>query len=343
MNDLSQRLKDGVPPAPDPTDLSSIAVRAATAGRRRRTQRRLASVAAVAVVAAGGVLLPRVLGDGPPDVAQRSEPACVAEADAPLAEIGSQEATWVRFCEVETEGPRARHPRGVVTGSLAMAVVRGWRDWLPERQCSPETPPVPSRLFRVQVGLADGSVVEIDGDTACIDDHLLFLQLQTPVEGSGIRRDEVVEPLAVTCPDGLDPTAVSRDGADATLLAPTDEDPDMSAVPLLPGQVSAVDVCAYTGEGERRTLVDQWRSSPISDIRATATTGYTDGRVACGPQPDATSYVVVLQGFLGTVRSFTLDVAACGEMRAAIGTPAVDTYLGVASDELVRVVRDSRP
>ena len=344
MNDLSQRLKDGVPAPPGPGELGGIGARAAATGRRRRTQRRLASVAAaaVAVVAAGGLLLPRVLGDGPPDVAERSEPQCVASADAPVERIGSTTATWVRFCELDEPGQVARFPRGVVTGDRAAALVQGWADWVVDSRCRPETPAVPSRLFRIQVGLADGSVTEIEGDTGCVDGHLLLMQLETPLlMGEGIRRDEVVPPRTITCPDGLDPTAVGRDGARAGLLGATDE--TLGSVPLLPGQVSATDVCAYAGQGDDRVLVDQWRAESVVDIRSTATTGYTDGVVDCDPQPDATSYVVVMQDLTGTARAFTLDMAACGEMRAAIGTPAVDTYLGVASDELVRVVRDSRP
>ena len=74
-----------------------------------------------------------------------------------------------------------------------------------------------------------------------------------------------------------------------------------------------------------------------------ATTGYTDGVADCEPRPDATSYLVAMQDRTGTARSFTLDLTACGAMRAAIGTPAVDTYLGLASEELVRAVGQSEP
>ncbi len=301
MNNLTQRLKDGVPTPPDPTDLSGIATRAAAAGRRRRAQRRLASVAAVALLAVGGVLLPRVLDDEPPDVAERSEPQCVASADAPLEEIAIQEASWVRFCDLADPGAaqRARFPRGAVTGGLAAAVVQGWSDWALDSACGKETPPVPSRLFRIQVGLADGSVTEIEGDTGCTDGHLLF-----------------------------------RDDA---------EDPSLSSAPFLPGQVSASDVCAYKGSGDRRTLVDQWQVDPIVNIRSDAATGYEDGVADCDTRPDATSYLVVLQDFTGTARTFTLDMTACGEMYGATGVPPVETYLGLASDQLVRTVRGSKP
>lgn len=346
MNDLSQRLKDIVPTPPDPTDLSGIATRSAADGRRRRTQRRFAAVASVVVLAAGGVVLPRVLDDGPPDVAEHSEPQCVASPDAPLEEIETQEATWVRFCEPAEEGAtrQVRFQRGVVTGGLATAVVQSWADRVVDRTCGPETPPVPSRLFRIQIGLADGSVTEIAGDTSCVDDHLLFLNMETPLllQG-GIRKDEVVQPRQVTCPDGLTTTETNWDGADAGELREDPGSPAIATTPLMPGQISAVDVCAYTGEGERRTFLEQWRSRSASNILSDATTGYQDGMADCEPQPDATSYVVVMQDFKGTARTFSLDVAACGAMSAAIGTPPVETYLGLASPELVKEVQRSKP
>ena len=345
MNDLTQRLKDGVPTPPDPTDLSLIATRAAAVGRRRRAQRRLGSVAAVALLAVGGVLLPRVLADEPPDVAERSEPQCVASADAPLEEIATQEATWVRFCDLADPGAaqRARFPRGAVTGGLATAVVQGWSDWVLDSDCGKETPPVPSRLFRIQVGLADGSVAEIEGDTGCTDGHLLFIQMETPlILGIGTRRDEVVQPREVTCPEVFGTTETSW-GGDDKLFRDDAEDPSLSSAPFLPGQVSASDVCAYKGSGDRRTLVDQWQVDPIVNIRSDAATGYEDGVADCDTRPDATSYLVVLQDFTGTARTFTLDMTACGEMYGATGVPPVETYLGLASDQLVRTVRGSKP
>ena len=252
MNDLSQRLKDIVPTPPDPTDLSGIATRSAADGRRRRTQRRFAAVASVVVLAAGGVVLPRVLDDGPPDVAERSEPQCVASPDAPLEEIETQEATWVRFCEPAEEGAtrQVRFQRGVVTGGLATAVVQSWADRVVDRTCGPETPPVPSRLFRIQIGLADGSVTEIAGDTSCVDDHLLFLNMETPLllQG-GIRKDEVVQPRQVTCPDGLTTTETNWDGADADELREDPGSPAIATTPLMPGQISAVDVVRLHGRG----------------------------------------------------------------------------------------------
>jgi hypothetical protein len=36
-------------------------------------------------------------------------------------------------------------------------------------------------------------------------------------------------------------------------------------------------------------------------------------------------------------------MTACGEMYGATGVPPVETYLGLASDQLVRTVRGSKP
>lgn len=340
MSDLSQRLKDATP---EPPDLGGLAHRSAVAGRRRRDRARAVGVAAVALVVLGaGLTLPRLLGDGGPEPARRSEPQCVAAPDAPVGAIATQEATWVRFCEPEAGATRqARHPRTVATGALAAAVVQGWAEWVPGRTCRPESRPAASRLFRLQVGLADGRVTEIAGDTACVDDHLLFMQAETPLLlALPTRRTEVVEPAPVTCPEAFTTTDTNRDGLRADLLR-ADDGQDVSTVPLLPGSALAVDVCAYTGTGEQRTLVDSWRSMDVSDLRGTATTGYADGQADCDPRPDTTSYVVVMQDDTGTARAFSVDTTACNAMSAAIGSPAVETYLGLATPELVAAIRRS--
>ncbi|GAA1913499.1 hypothetical protein [Nocardioides hwasunensis] len=341
MNDLSQRLKDAVPTPPDPTDLSGIAARSAVDGRRRRTQRRLASVAAVVVLAVGGVVLPRVLSDGPPDVAERSVPDCVASPDAPIDAIRTRPASWVRFCELPTDvpGDRLRVPRGVVPEAIAAVMVDSWADWMPEQACGAETPPAPSRVFRIQIGLADGTVAEFDGDTGCIEHHLVFMQLPATMQG-GVRRDDTVDPRGTPCPTAFDTTAATWDGSDAALLRDDVDGMSLATAPLLPGSSAAMDVCAFTGED--RTLVDQWRADLHTDVVSAVATGYRDGAADCPLDPEATSYLVVLQDFTGTARSFTIDMTACGEMRAAIGTPAVDTYLGLATNELVEMVRDSK-
>ena len=152
-------------------------------------------------------------------------------------------------------------------------------------------------------------------------------------------------PDPVRCPDRFTTTATNADGASAEQLVDDAERPWQSTVPLLPMPAVVADVCAYSGAGPRRTLVDQWRADPATSdaIRATATTGYGDGRTDCEPDAGATSYVVVLGDQTGTSRSLTIDAAACGAMSAAVGTPATDTYLGLASPRLVRIVARSRP
>ncbi|PKH37944.1 hypothetical protein CXG46_21415 [Nocardioides alpinus] len=117
-------------------------------------------------------------------------------------------------------------------------------------------------------------------------------------------------------------------------------------MPLLPLSASAADVCAYTGGGRRRELVDQWQvGSPVADsIRAIATTAVRRGAMTdCPVDPGATSYVVVLTDATGTARTLALDPTVCGTLRAATGTPAVDTYLGLALPSVVRAVARSRP
>ena len=74
-----------------------------------------------------------------------------------------------------------------------------------------------------------------------------------------------------------------------------------------------------------------------------AQTGYEDGVADSAPDPGARSYVVVLGDHTGTMRTLTIDPTRCGAVQAAVGLPATDTYLGLASPRLVRVVARSRP
>ena len=308
----------------------------------------LAALAVGLVVLVGAVS--HLSADDGAEAASRSQ-ECVARATAPTEEIGQQAATWVRFCPLAEEGApmRARHPGGVVTGDLAVAAAETlWQTQEGRRVCEVDTgsTPGPARRFRIEVGIADGRIAELRGDTGCSTrDIAIFSQLETTLlmDAAGRARSDV--PLTpVRCPRRLTTRTTNADGESADQLVDDTEHPWQSTVPLLPMPAVAIDVCAYSGAGERRELVDQWRSGPpTSDaVRAQATLGYRDGMTDCEPQPDATSYVVVMQDFTGTARTFTLDAAACGAMSAAIGTPPVDTYLGLASPALVRLVRDSK-
>ena len=137
----------------------------------------------------------------------------------------------------------------------------------------------------------------------------------------------------------------NADGESAQLLVDRAENPWQSTVPLLALPATTIDVCAYTGDGPRRRVVDQWQAgAPRAEpIRAQATIGYRDGQTDCGLDPHARSYVVVLTDATGTARTLTLDPTRCSPLSAAIGTPPVDTYLGLASLRLVRMVARSRP
>jgi hypothetical protein len=311
-----------------------------------------ACVAAVLVVVAV-VALARVLGDEPAPAA-RTGTGCVAEADAPVAALEEQPARWVRFCPLADEGAtqRLRHPQGVVVGDLAASVATSlWQTQLDRPVCAPGDPPTarPTGLFRIEVGLADGSVAEIPGDTGCSTrDLTLFTQLETTLlmDAAGAAGPTAVAPEPVTCPRRLTTGRTNRDGPSAALLAETAGDPRRSTVPLLPLPATAVDVCSYTGRGRQLVLADQWQDGPpVSEsVRAAATLGVVRGAVAdCDLDPARASYVVVLTDQTGTARTLTVDGPACGTVSAAIGTPPTDTRLGLASARLVRQVAHSRP
>ena len=63
----------------------------------------------------------------------------------------------------------------------------------------------------------------------------------------------------------------------------------------------------------------------------------------CAVDPTRPSYVVVLTDQTGTARTLTIDGSECGTLAAAIGTPPVDTWLGLATPRLVRQVARSKP
>lgn len=209
--------------------------------------------------------------------------------------------------------------------------------------------PGPTGLFRIEVGLTDGRVAEIAGDTGCSTrDELLFAQLETTLlmnaAGAGGAPGDL--PAPVTCPRRFTTMATNADGTSADLLAETAEHDWQSTVPLLPLPATAADVCAYSGAGQERELVDQWQvGSPVSEsIRASATTEVLLGAMTdCPLDPDATSYSVVLTDATGTARTLAIDPTVCATLQAAVGTPPVDTYLGLALPSVLRTVARSRP
>jgi hypothetical protein len=310
----------------------------------------VAVVVALLVVAA--FALPRLLtADG--SGSATGSTACVATTDAALPEVDTRDATWVRFCPLADEGAaqRLRHPQGVLTGDLAPSVATSLVETQAGRRvCTPdEAIPGPTGLFRIEVGLADGRVAELAGDTGCSSrDQVLFSQLETTLlmqaAGAAGPADPLPEP--VTCPDRFTTTRTNTDGDSAGQLVDDAEHPWQSTVPLLPLPAAAADVCVYSGDGARRDLVDQWQVGPPvpESIRAAATTDVMLGAMTdCQLLPDARSYVVVLTDATGTARTLALDPTACGTLQAAVGSPAVDTYLGLASTSFQRLVSGSRP
>ena len=314
-----------------------------------------ACVAALVVVVAV-LALPRVLGDDPGPSA-RTGTRCVAGTDAPVTALEAQRATWVRFCPLTDEGAaqRLRHPQGVVVGDLAASVAAGlWQTQLDRPVCAPGDPPAarPTGLFRIEVGLADGSVAEIPGDTGCSTrDLTLFNQLETTLlmdaaGAAGPAGAAGAAPEPVACPRRFTTGRTNRDGTSADRLLETADDPRQSTVPLLPLPATTVDVCTYTGQGRQRTLVEQWQvGSPVAEsVRAAATVDVRRGAMTdCAVDPTRPSYVVVLTDQTGTARTLTIDGSECGTLAAAIGTPPEDTWLGLATPRLVRQVARSRP
>lgn len=305
----------------------------------------LAAVAVGLVVLVGVLTVPDLVAGEEPAPAPRST-GCVVRATAPADEIGAQAATWVRFCPVVEGVKQVRRPAGVVTGDLAASVAAGlWETQLDRRDCRADAGPTPgpTARYRIEVGLADGRIAELIGDTGCSErDLVLFSQLETTLLMDAAPGSAPAPPQPVTCPGRLATTRTNRDGASASLLA----DQPSATVPLLPLPAVAGEVCAYTGRGKRHELVDQWPlDAGVADaIRSAATTQVDlDARAACGIGRGRTSYVVVLADATGTARSLAIDATVCNAVRAAIGTPPEQAYLGLARDTLVRLVAGSRP
>lgn len=308
----------------------------------------------VALVVVGAFTLPRLLADDDVPPAGTGTD-CVATPDGALADVDVGDARWVRFCPLADEGAaqRVRHPQGVLTGELAASVAVSLHETQAGRRVctlADEPTPGPTGLFRIEVGLADGRVAELAGDTGCSSrDQVLFSQLETSLlmDAASAAGPAGPLPAPVTCPDRFTTTRTNTDGASAgQLVAPAAHHHWQSTVPLLPLPASAADVCVYAGDGGRRELVDQWQvGSPVSEsLRSAATTEVWLGAMAdCPPDPGARSYVVVLTDATGTARTLALDRTACGTLQAAVGTPAVDTYLGLATVRLQRLVAGSRP
>ena len=315
----------------------------------------VAVVAAVTVLAAGAALAPRLLADDPPSAAPGQD--CVADADVPLADLADladvADARWVRFCPLADEGrgELLRHPQGVVTGELAAGTAGTlWETQVDRPLCGAFDAPLagPTGRFRIEVGLPDGRIADLEGDTGCSTrDLVLFSQLETTLLVDASAAAGAPTPLdPTTCPGRLTTAETNDDGASAGQLVERAEHDALATVPLLPMLAATAEVCAYTGRAGSLTLLDQWRAGPrqAEAIRSTATLAHDRGaRTMCDIDPGRTSYLVVLADATGTARTITVDNSECGALDAAVGTPAVSTYLGLARERLDRTIERSRP
>ena len=312
----------------------------------------LAAVAVGLLVLVAALTVPGLVAGQEPAATPRS-PECVVRATAPTDEIGVQEAEWVRFCPIaENRAQQVRHPAGVVTGELAASVAAGlWQTQVDRRICAEDGGPTsgPAGFFRIEVGLADGRIADLTGDTGCSErDLVLFSQLETTLlmEAAATYPPPEQTSAAVSCPGRLVATRTNADGASADRLPAPEKAQAAATDPLLPLPAVTADVCAYTGRGTGRELVDQWQVEPgfADPIRSAATTQVDLGaRTMCGTDPGRTSYVVVLTDATGTARTLAIDTAECATVVAATGTPPAATPLGLARPRLVRLIARSAP
>jgi hypothetical protein len=347
MNEqLRGRLRTAVPQAPD---LTGLAGRAEAQGRRRRTTLRTAAGTGAAALVAAAVLIPGLFGDaGDPSPAPSpvpSTPACVAQSEVDGTDLTAGTASWVRFCgRADGQTGIARFPDGALTGELAKATVAGWEDSLGDSaRCQRDA--VSGRSFRIQVGFVDGTVAQHESVTGTdCSGELLYTVLLTRISSELDQRYEDVVRPPETCPTGLRTDRTNTDGESAELLVGSDPVAALSTRPLLALNAQSAQVCRYLGHAGSLRLDDSWSSNNpgAEGIRVSAFIDYTDGQADCPVDPQRPSYVVMLRDKTGTTRTFSIDGAECGAMSAAIGTPAEEQYLGLASPDLIQAIESSR-
>lgn len=169
MTDLMQRMRDGVPDAPD---LDGLAERAETDARQHRGRRRGVAMAAVATVTAVAIVAPRVIDRSDPPLRGTERPPltdtlCVGPGNLDHEDFTQGTAEYVRFCPAPptSEWGAALVPFDVLVNGAAQ-LVASWQD---DVQAYPETVSCPydpwATEFRVQIGFSDGTVEQLGGQT----------------------------------------------------------------------------------------------------------------------------------------------------------------------------------
>ena len=262
----------------------------------------------------------------------RRAPGASPAPPRPPARSARRTRAWVRFCPLADEGAtqRVRHPAGVVTGDLAAATARrSGRPRTGDRVCAEDagTAAGPSRRFRIEVGLADGRVAELGGDTGCSTrDLTLFSQLETTL---------LMDAVRAGCPPARRPapsaarTASPRPRPTPTARPRTSSSTTPSArgsrpCPCCRCRPSSPTSAPTPAPARAATLVDQWQVE-LGGRRRDPRRGHDrllgrDGPTA-SPEPRATSYVVVLGDATGTARTLAIDPTAVRRRSAPRSAP----------------------
>lgn len=336
---LADRIRAAVP---DPPPLDGLAERAAAAGRRRRMRGRMAATGAVAAAVAAVLVLPGLVDGGEPVQPAGAGAECVSEGELTPAGDADGEVVSVRFCS-RNDGQTGfvRFPDGALTGPPAPRFVANWPSG--GEKCSRYG----GRDWRIQVATSSGTVYERTGNTEICADAEVYRQLVTLIGTQLALRHEGATPGPPPqgCPAGLAVDQTNQDGESAELLTSGGAQvAALSTTPLL--ALPAVDglVCRYAGTRGDRRLADSWQvaGETAEALRVESMLGYMDGMTDCAGDPDAAAYVVVLQDFTGTARTFSIDGTECSPMSAAIGTPPGEQYLGLARPGLESLIAGTR-
>ena len=167
MNDLAQRLHDGVPEAPA---LDGLAVRAEGLARRSRGRRRGLAVSGVVAATLVAASLPRFLAPtddvatapSPPITPATSAPTCVQPTAVDHDDVTVGRVAWVAFCSPGGSRAAALVSDAVLTDGAA-ELVAGWRDGARPDTGAGCAEPREATAYSIQVGFTDGTVAGISG------------------------------------------------------------------------------------------------------------------------------------------------------------------------------------